>query len=104
MWMSLGLAVTFLVNVPFLGNVDVFKMLRNRQGHHPTAADSLPPVWRHASRLALENQFVFAELPPLSRPFQSLRLGVDPRALRIAVDPDSGMLSTAAEFGDVELG
>ena len=103
MWMSLGLSVALLVNVPFFGRVDVQRMLRARRSH-PTAADSLPPYWRPASRLALENQFVLAELPRLTGSGTSLRIGTDPRVLTIEVDPDSGTLRTAPEFGDVALG
>ena len=104
MWISLGLSVALLVNVPFFGRVDVQRMLRSRHTH-PTAADSLPPPWRNASRLALENQFVQAELPDLSRgPGTTLRFNADPRDLHIQVDPDSGTLRTAPEFGDVAVG
>src|SRR5436190_13790852 len=102
MWMSLGLSVALLVNVPFFGKVDVRRLLRSH--HRPTAADSLPPPWRHASMLALENQFVLAELPDLTPPGASLSLTVDPRDLHVSVDPDSGTLTIAPEFGDVSLG
>ena len=103
MWMSLGLSVALLVNVPFFGRVDVQRLLRSRHAH-PTAADSLPPPWRPASRLALENQFVLAELPNLTHRGTSLHLSADPRDLHVEVNPDSGTLSTAPEFGDVALG
>src|SRR2546428_11943312 len=103
MWMSLGLSVAFLVNVPFLGNVDLHRLWRSRHAR-PTAADSLPPPWRTASRLALENQFVLAELPVLTPAGSSLRLNSDPRELHVEVDPDSGTLRTAPEFGEVSLG
>ncbi len=104
MWMSLGLSVALLFNVPFLGNVDFHRLWRSTRHPKPTAADSLPPPWRNASRLALENQFVLAELPDLTPVGSSLRLNADPRDLHVEVDPDSGTLHTASEFGDVDLG
>src|SRR5438093_4926708 len=103
MWMSLGLSVSLLVNLPFFGHVDLKRLLRSRHAQ-PTAADSLPVPWRSASRLALENQFVLAELPDLTPPGALLRLNSDPRELHVAVDPDSGTLTAAPEFGDVTLG
>src|SRR5436190_23628646 len=104
MWMSLGLSVALLINVPFLGNVDLHRLWRSTRHPRATAADSLPPPWRTASRLALENHFVLAELPDLTPTGSSLRLNSDPRDLHVEVDPDSGTLRTAPEFGDVALG
>src|SRR5882672_1081665 len=103
MWISFGLSVALLVNIPFLGNVDVRHLWRSRHSH-AAASDTLPPPWRTASRLALENEFVRAELPDLTPEGSSLRLTLDPRVLHVAVDPDSGTLSAAPELGDVELG
>ena len=103
MWMSLGLSVALLVNVPFFGNVDAKRLLRFRHTR-PAAADSLPPPWRNSSRLALENQFVLAELPVLTPRGASLRLSADPRVLHVEMDPDSATLSTVPEFGDLALG
>jgi hypothetical protein len=100
MWLTLGLSVTLLVNVPVLGNIG---MPRLRAKLRPTAADSLPPVWRHASRLALENQWVTAGLRP-SLPGGAIRPTSDPRQLRVSIDPDSGTLSVSPEMNDVRLG
>src|SRR5262245_55608502 len=104
MWMSLGLSVALLINVPFLGHVDLQRLWRSTRHAHPTAAASLPPPWRNASRLALENQFVFAELPDLTPVGTSLRLNSDPRDLHVEFDSDSGVVRTTPELGDVDLG
>jgi hypothetical protein len=61
MWISLGLAATLLINIPFLGNIDLKRLWRGHQAREGVAADSLPPLWRHASRLALGG--LQAELP-----------------------------------------
>src|SRR5512143_3737499 len=67
-------------------------------------ADSLPPPWKSASRLALEDQFVTGSLRPLVLHGPSLRLYQDPRILRVAVDPDSSTISMAPGYGAVTLG
>jgi hypothetical protein len=66
-------------------------------------ADSLPPAWRTASRLALEDRFVLGTLRPVRLRGAGLLLRLDPRTLRVAVAPDSGLLSTSAFVGDVPL-
>src|SRR5262245_27319557 len=71
---------------------------------HPAVVDTLPPAWKPASRLALEDQFVRASLPSLvPRPI-GLKTTYDPRQLRVGFDPDSGAVSATAEYGSVELG
>lgn len=67
------------------------------------APDTLPPAWKPAPRLALENRFVLARLPRLE-PRPGLRLHQDPRRLGLAVDPDSGIIATRPELGDVAVG
>ena len=69
-------------------------------------ADSLPPAWKSASRLALEDQFVLGTLRPLRlhpQGPQGLRLNPDPRALRVTMDPDSGTVSTSTRLGEIPL-
>src|SRR5215470_14396055 len=102
MWMSIGLSATLLINVPFFGNVDLKRMFRRVT--HSAPADTLPPVWKHASRLALENQMVTGDLPDLSPSPTGLRLTADPRILHVTVDADSGTMAVSPEFGDVTLG
>jgi hypothetical protein len=67
-------------------------------------ADTLPPQWKTASRLALENQFVRAALPRIRPAPVGLKLQYDPRRMRVGVDPDSGTVSAAPELGEVPLG
>jgi Motility related/secretion protein len=107
MWLALGLSVHLLINIPGLGNVPLPRFGAKRA--QPTAADSLPPTWRHASRLALENHFVDGRLAPLDTGesnlgYTRLQLLADPRSLHIDVDPDSGTVATTAALGDVDLG
>jgi len=102
MWMSIGLSATLLINVPFFGNVDLKRMFRRVT--HSAPADTLPPAWKHASRLALENQMVTGDLPDLSPSPTGLRLTADPRILHVSVDADSGTMAVSPEFGEVTLG
>jgi len=67
-------------------------------------ADSLPPAWKSASRLALEDQFVLGTLRPLRLHPPGLRLSPDPRSLRVTMDPDSATVSTSTRLGEVPLG
>jgi hypothetical protein len=67
-------------------------------------ADSLPPAWKTASRLALEDQFVLGTLRPLRLHPPGLRLNPDPRSLRVTMDPDSGTVSTSPRLGEIPLG
>jgi Motility related/secretion protein len=74
--------------------------------HHrpPAAVDSLPPAWKPASRLALEDQFVLGRLPNLQPQPIGLKLAQDPRQLRVSLDPETGRVRYGVEFGDVTLG
>src|ERR1043165_3324858 len=110
MWLAAGLTVHLLFSVPFLGNVDLHKLF-HREHVKPAAADSLPTPWKPAPTLALENDFVFTELPPIgcsappgatvAPPF---RLNADPRELHVAVEADSGTIASSATLGDIGLG
>src|SRR6267142_5676256 len=68
----------------------------------PTAADSLPPPWKGASRLALESQFVSGALPGQGAAMFSVQS--DPRRLHVSVDPDSGTISAVTEVGEFAIG
>jgi hypothetical protein len=73
----------------------------------PTAADSLPPAWKPASRLAVEHEFVRAGLRGFGAGLEpSLRLTPqqDPRKVRTWVLPDSGLVASAVEIGGVTIG
>ncbi|HTK30834.1 MAG TPA: cell surface protein SprA [Candidatus Saccharimonadaceae bacterium] len=74
--------------------------------HHaakPTAADSLPPPWRSASRLALEDQFVRTTLPSLIPRFSGLKVNPDPRQLDVRFSLDPGEIATSAQVNDVDV-
>ncbi len=70
------------------------------------AADTLPPPWRPAWRVALDSQFVTFGLRPIGRPYGPIKLlpAYDPRKVRVSVDPDSGAYRSRTEVGEVTLG
>lgn len=74
--------------------------------HTKAVQDTLPPAWKSASRLALEDQFVRLALkpPPLLRPE---RLHVLPGAampqFTVAVNADSGRIQSGPQLGTVSL-
>src|SRR5438132_10362556 len=97
-------ALAVLIGFPF--GIPIGK-LSNPFARHPhvaTAADTLPPLWKPASRLALEDQFVLATLRPLGPRTSGLKLQQDPRQLSVGFDPDSATVSAVAELGAVPLG
>src|SRR5262245_26283774 len=94
---ALLMAFPSIKGVPGMG---IFKNVR----HRAAAIDSLPPAWRSASRLALEDQFVRATMPPLGP--KGTRLGIqnDPRQGHVDFAPDSGRVLFSTEAGTVTLG
>ena len=102
-------ALAFLLaitGIPGMKSLPWFKSLV-RHKPHPTAADSLPPQWKSASRLALEREFIRAGLPGFGvdgSPSLRLQPNLDPRKLKTAMDPDSGFWSNTVEIGEVRLG
>ncbi|MBI1799938.1 MAG: cell surface protein SprA [Candidatus Eisenbacteria bacterium] len=92
--------LALVLSIPGFG----LKIPEFRHRHHvPSAADSLPPLWFTASRLALEDQVVFAALPPLTPRGPALKVSPDPRTLHIAYDPDSSAVVAQSFVGDVAL-
>ena len=69
------------------------------------AADTLPLPWKPSWKLALENRIVLAGLMPIGSLQGPVKLqqAVDPRRVRVSVDPDSGVYRTAVEVGEVTL-
>jgi hypothetical protein len=67
-------------------------------------ADSLPPPWKNASRLAVEDQFVLGALRPLRLHPPGLKLNPDPRSLHVTMDADSATVSTSTRLGEIALG
>src|SRR5437867_1736012 len=98
--LSLPALATLLINIPGLGHLPGFKV---KLPHKPAFVDTLPPAWKPASRLALENRFVLARLAPLGPSPVALKLLSDPRQLDVALDSDSGAVSAVARLGDVTL-
>jgi cell surface protein SprA len=66
--------------------------------------DTIPPVWKSYSLLAVEDAYVFAALPVLGPHPASFKITNDPRQLQVSVDTDSGTVSTVPEMGEVALG
>ncbi|HEY2955013.1 MAG TPA: cell surface protein SprA [Candidatus Eisenbacteria bacterium] len=104
MLISLSLPVLVLAGgitgIPGLNWLKGFKVRRPP----PAPADTLKPAWQTPSRLALENQFVRATLPPLSGGRLGLKLVPDPRRLEMDLEPEAGLVRATPEFGDVKLG
>src|SRR5438093_2511679 len=102
--MSLALTlplVGLLIGLPGIPGLSKLAKLRLP---HKAAVDTLPPVWKPYSRLALEDQFVFAALPPVGVRNARFVVSDDRRRLQVSVDPDSGTVSAVPELGEVELG
>jgi Motility related/secretion protein len=99
-------ALAILVTLPGLSGFPGLSHLGLHRGHKATATDSLPPAWKTASRLALENQFVMNGLPPLRGPGYrpALELRPDPRTLHASLDPDSGRVSVTPQLGEFTVG
>ena len=101
----IGLLLAFpgLPHIPGLPGAGLKELKKLRQGK-AALLDSLPPAWRPASRLALENQFVRAVLRPVGPAPVGLKLNPDPRKVDVSFDPDSGVVRYATEFEDVPVG
>ncbi len=69
----------------------------------PVPADTLPPPWQTASRLALEDEFVMARLPSIMAE-HGFKLTFDPRTLQVRLDPDSSALSVTPMVNAVPVG
>ncbi len=100
---GLLLGLPGIPKIPGLPGFGIKDLKKLRQGH-AAPLDSLPPSWKPASRLALENQFVKAGMRPLGPGPFGLRLTQDPRQLRVSFDPDSGAVRYATQLGDVTVG
>lgn len=101
-------ALAFLMGISGIPGLNALPGLKKavRSKPQPTAADSLPPPWRSASRLALEHDFLKPGLPPHGVPGPRLTIvpSVDPRKVRVRVNPDSGLYANDVEVGDLRLG
>src|SRR2546425_845552 len=78
-----------------------------KHSHTRAASDTLPPLWKTASLLALEDQFVLGVVGPqiLSAHGEApIKVTNDQRTLDIDVDPDSGEVAAVRRVGEVALG
>ncbi len=100
-WASPGQA-----DVPWLKIWELFKkgraLSKQLLPKSKAPSDSLPPAWKPAPLLALEDSLVHAALPPLG-PAVGFRPSYDPRELRVSVAADSEALSFAVVAGQVAL-
>ena len=93
--------VGLLIGLP---GIPGFSRLAKLRLPHKAVVDTLPPVWKSYSRLALEDEFVFATLPRIEARSARLVMTNDQRRFQVSVDPDSGTLSVVPEMGEVALG
>jgi hypothetical protein len=100
---GLLVALPGLPRIPGLPGFGLKDLKKLRQGKAPPL-DSLPPAWKPASRLGLENQFIIAMLPSLGPRPVALKLNPDPRKVRVGLDPDSGTVRYVTEMEDVPVG
>ncbi len=101
-------ALAFLMGISGIPGLNALPGLRKALRHKPppAAADSLPPPWKSASRLAVEHDFLKPGIPAFGAPGASLTIvpTLDPRRLIVRVDPDSGVYKSDVEVGDLRLG
>lgn len=101
-------ALAFITAISGIPGLNALPGLRNAVRHkpHPTAADSLPTPWKHASRLALDKLLVLPGLPRTGLGNAPLKINptFDPRRVTITVDPDSGYYRASVEAGDATVG
>src|SRR6267143_2193128 len=93
--------VGLLIGLP---GIPGFSKLSKLRLPHKAVVDTIPPVWKPYSLLALENRFVFAALPPVTARTARFKVNNDPRRLQVSVDADSGTLSAFQELAEVPLG
>ncbi len=102
--MSLALTLPLVGLLIGLPGIPGLRKLPKLRLPHKAVVDTLPPVWKPHSLLVLENQFVFATLPPIGPRRAGIKIANDPRRLQITVDSDSGTVTAVAELGEVTLG
>lgn len=93
--------LAILISIPGLGILPGFH-LRGPRVKAPV--DSLPPAWKPASRLSIEDDFVFAALGRPDANGSGIRIGSDPRQTTVSVDADSDAITLSPEIGEVPLG
>jgi hypothetical protein len=93
--------VGLLIGLP---GIPGFSKLSKLRLPHKAVVDTIPPVWKPYSLLALEDDFVFAALPPVSVRSARFKIKNDTRRLQVSVDADSGTVSAVQELAEVPLG
>lgn len=103
--------MTFLFSLPLVGLLISIPGIPGLGSKLPklrlpqkAATDTIPPTWKPASLLAVEDAYVFATLPPLGPKLGVLKVANDPRRLQLGVDPDSGTVSIVPEANEVPIG
>lgn len=90
-------ALVLLISFPWFGA---------KKQAEPAPVDTLPPPWKPAPELALEDSFLLPRLAPLvpTGPGLQYRQQFDPRKLTIDFVPDSGAVRYATEVDEFQLG
>jgi Motility related/secretion protein len=97
-----AVALVVLVGIPGLPGLSLPKF-----GKRKVPADSVVTMWTNPSRLALRNEFVLGAVEPtleMADGSGRIRMNVEPRQVRVRVDPDSGEVIVTREHGEVALG
>src|SRR5262249_28750700 len=104
--MLISLSLPVLVLAGGLTGIPGLNLLKGFKLRHPQAppADTLPPAWKPASRLALQRLRFRPAPPSLSGGVMGFKVNGDPRTLVVHMDPDSGRVSAVPQLGDVALG
>ena len=105
MWNALiSASFVFLIGLPGISGLPGLHGLGIKRAAPAAPPDSLPPRWKPASFLAVEDRIVMLRLPRLGPEGPSLKLTSDPRRLRVAYDADSGLVTATPELGGIALG
>src|SRR5207249_5739927 len=100
-------ALALLISVPNIPGIPGLHFPGFRVKHHVSApADTIPPPWKSASMLALEDQFVIGAISPMLDKANGqgrIQMTNDVRQFQVAVDPDSGTVTVVPQLGEVDL-
>src|SRR5436309_15594061 len=101
--MSLALTLPLVGLLIGLPGIPGLNRLSKLHLPHKAAVDTLPPACKSFSRLAIEDQFVFAALPRLGDRDARSTIAHDQRRLEVRVDRDSGALTAMPDIGEVTM-
>ncbi len=97
-----AVALVVLVGIPGFPGLSLPKF-----GKRKAPVDSVATTWTNPSRLALRNEFVLGAVEPTLDQADAtgrIRMNVEPRQVRVRIDPDSGEVIVVREHGEVPLG